>query len=57
MEGLDLVEEEDQCTHMVGMDDELDPQDRLGEFTTSALCLAGAVTKCLHTGMFHLLVR
>lgn len=32
MDGLDLVEEEDQCTHMVGMDDELDPQDRLGEW-------------------------
>jgi len=56
VEGLDLVEEEDQCTHMVGMDDELDPQDRLGEFATGALRLAGAATKCLDTRMFHLRV-
>ena len=47
------MEEEDQCTHMVGMDDELDPQDRLGEFATGALRLAGAATKCLDTRMFH----
>lgn len=45
MDGLDLVEEEDQCTHMVGMDDELDPQDRLGEWATCTLHLAAA--ECL----------
>ena len=40
-DGLDLVEEEDQCTHMVGMDDELDPQDRLGtQQCPPAQCMA-----------------
>lgn len=55
MDGLDLVEEEDQCTHMVGMDDELDPQDRLGECLWPPACCTAATIRAWYARMFNLL--
>jgi len=32
MEELDLVDEEDKITHNLGLDDQIDPEDRLNIF-------------------------
>ena len=38
-EGLDLVEEDEQITHQIQLDEELDVQDSLSKFENSSLLL------------------